>query len=154
MTTKVSIWIPWRKVLSWEEMEWYYSPKSPHEPITFKDLQELYPELSYEKALNIIEVLSEEYADVLVVLNEVMKITGVGYGVEVLRITDSDGDTIGDLPNDGIALEFINMGDTYVRTLGYDCINNVYLITSWGDFYEWLEQAYPPEQNEDDTDLE
>ena len=57
------------------------------------------------------------------------KILG-GYGIEAIQ-----GSHWQDYYLD-IVLLYVNMGDTYDRTIVYDTIDNKFHITGWGDFVE------------------
>jgi hypothetical protein len=37
---------------------------------------------------------------------------------------------------------YVNMGETYTTTLLYDCIKQVWVLTSWGDWVERYDKKY------------
>lgn len=70
-------------------------------------------------------------------LNEVLD----GYGVEGLRAGEDERYRGNDMWVDdhfwqGVRLEYVNMGDTYTPTIGYDIAKDRFVVTSWGDWYE------------------
>jgi len=67
-----------------------------------------------------------------------------GYGVE--SITDERA-WVSSYYGDIIGL-YVNMGDTYDKTVVYDTENKEYLVTSWGDFYEGWESEQEFEDEE------
>lgn len=70
-------------------------------------------------------------------LNEVLD----GHGVEALRVGNGEemqGDPY--IPNrhfwQDVRFEYVNMGDTYTPTIGYDVAKERFVVSSWGDWYE------------------
>lgn len=61
-------------------------------------------------------------------LNELLD----GHGIEPIN---RESEWVNSYWQDCIA-NYINMGDTYITTIVYDTINESFLLTSWGDFYE------------------
>jgi hypothetical protein len=64
-------------------------------------------------------------------LNELLD----GHGVEAIKLENAYVNRYWD---DCIAT-YVNMGDTYITTILYDTMNELYRLTSWGDFYESAE---------------
>jgi hypothetical protein len=50
----------------------------------------------------------------------------------------------------GVIGLYVNLGDTYVRTLVYDVGDNRFMFTSWGSFLEAWQEENPPEENNQD----
>lgn len=72
-----------------------------------------------------------------------------GYGVEALR---DENVWIDNYWQNTIAL-YVNMGDTYTRTIVYDVYEDKFIVTSWGDWCEkWLSnhQDIETEENLDE----
>lgn len=68
-----------------------------------------------------------------------------GHGVEGLP---GEGADIGRYWRDTIAL-YVNLGDTYDRTILFDTDNEEFLIDSWGDFLEEWEKESEEEEGEE-----
>ena len=71
---------------------------------------------------------------ILEALNELLE----GYGTEVIR-----GRYVDSFWRES-QLAYVNMGETYAPTIGYDTEEDEYVLTSWGDWYE---------ANEDEREL-
>lgn len=72
-----------------------------------------------------------------------------GYGIEPIR---KEGAYVDKYYYDIVGL-YVNMGDTYDKTIVFDTENRQFLITSYGDFVEKLdseEQEIPDEDNSED----
>jgi hypothetical protein len=57
-----------------------------------------------------------------------------GFGVEAIR---SEGEHVDNYHFDIVAT-YVNMGDTYNTTVVYDTIDKRFMVTSWGDFVEYM----------------
>ncbi len=55
-----------------------------------------------------------------------------GCGIEAIQV---EGEHVDNYHFDIVAT-YVNMGDTYIDTVLYDTVNDRFLVTSWGDFYE------------------
>ncbi len=82
----------------------------------------------------------------VVALEEAAKILDLdGYGSFGVESVSIPNDSYGDISSRSFS--YLNMGDTYALTIGWDETSEEFLITTWGDWYEQAEQAY-----QEDTD--
>jgi len=72
-----------------------------------------------------------------------------GYGVET--ITD-ENESVDNYWRDAIGL-YINMGDTYEKTIVYDTKERQFLVTSWGDFVDKRENFFNTDSEMDEANL-
>lgn len=91
-----------------------------------------------KKQMRMGDYLLQKYKMVDEILEEANKILH-GFGVE--PITDENA-FVNKYYYDIIGL-YVNMGDTYDRTLVFDTEKQKFLITSWGDFYEKWQSENP-----------
>lgn len=61
---------------------------------------------------------------------EALNVILQGHGIEAIR-----GRYV-DRYWDDIQFEYVNMGDTYIPTIGYDTERKRFVLTTWGDFVE------------------
>lgn len=72
-----------------------------------------------------------------------------GYGVEVLR-----GKAWNDRYYGNIIALYVNMGETYEKTIVYDVSKGEFMLTSWGDFMEeWEAENEEPEEDDEMSDM-
>lgn len=80
-----------------------------------------------------LRALLDADGDVTATLDEASDILG-GFGVEYVGVPGSR------------ELAYVNNGDTYNATLGWD--GSAYVVTSWGDWFEKAERAHEEESGE------
>jgi hypothetical protein len=73
-----------------------------------------------------------------------------GYGVE--SITD-ENEFVDNYFRDAIGI-YVNMGDTYTKTIVYDTKNKQFLATSWGDFVESRENFFGDDGMSDEGEMD
>jgi hypothetical protein len=109
-----------------------------------KKLQDVVNNLNVHKNLINPDMVDE----IMEILNDRMG----GFGIEALRGKENDK-YLGDV----IAL-YIDMGDTYARTVIYDTQEKEFHLKSWGDFMESREssdvEGWGDEEEEEDPDIE
>jgi hypothetical protein len=66
---------------------------------------------------------------IMCALNELLD----GHGIEAIRDSRQWDSYYGDC-----RFSYVNMGDTYNATILYDCMNDRYILSSWGDVVERL----------------
>jgi hypothetical protein len=66
-----------------------------------------------------------------------------GFGVEVIR--PPEGRTDDTMSYDDVLAEYVNTGDTYNATILWDSAEQMFYLTTWGDWYEAWEYAYDQE---------
>lgn len=59
-----------------------------------------------------------------------------GFGVEAIRV---EGEWVDSFHGDIVAT-YVNMGDTYARTIVLDSASGEFIEASWGDYYESLQE--------------
>lgn len=69
-----------------------------------------------------------------------------GYGIEAVRGHDYQDSYWGD-----ILFLYVNMGDTYTKTVVYDTQMKRFVFSSWGDYYE---ENYPESDDTDEMEQE
>ena len=96
-----------------------------------------------KKQMRMGDYLLQKYKMVDEILEEANKILN-GFGVE--PITDENA-FVNKYYYDIIGL-YVNMGDTYDKTIVFDTERQKFLITSWGDFYEKWQSENPVSSND------
>jgi len=104
--------------------------------ISVEDLEQAF-DIGSDEAIQIIEDMNSVNHDVdvdeaMIHIDSIIQ----GYGVELIRneeryYSDYWGNVVG---------VFVNMGDTYTRTIVYSIQDEIFYLTTWGDFYEGLER--------------
>lgn len=113
-----------------------------------KAIRQAFPKISEADAKQLMRMMKESAGgdqsveDTLEFANELLG----GYGVE--SISAEFADRPGGYWMDSQAA-YVNLGDTYDVTILHDNLAGEYLITSWGDWYEGLEQEFAEEEEEE-----
>lgn len=96
-----------------------------------EELINLFPETNREDAVHLHKRMKacDSFKEVDSILEEANKIMG-GFGVAAVPGNEWMKYYL------DICLLYINMGDTYSKTLLYDTVKEKFLIGSWGDFVE------------------
>ena len=74
-----------------------------------------------------------------------------GHGVEALR--DEEGGWVDSYYGD-ISFLYVNMGDPYIQTIGYDTEKSEFVVAGWGDWLEEYEQRREKTEAEGRADAE
>ena len=107
---------------------------------TADEIKKVDPNLTDDQAQEVAGLLNDNSGardgaaeEILEQVNEIMD----AYGVEALDVSEYSSGP-GGYWMDSI-FHYVNMGDTYALTVGYDTINEEFVLASWGDMFEEFE---------------